>query len=194
MQLLIFIRSHTLLNDANQVAVWGISQGGATLLHATQGCLSSLTPGIATPSIHDAGLDSASSLLERFKESAVREIASTNRINSDGAVTEEGPIAWSSALLRALCFIRKLHTTAIANSQIPMKSRILCLSSSPDDPGQYLAVMNGIFAAQRASVIIDACVLGEYHSSFMQQATYLTGGTYLKPTKPGALVEYLLVR
>lgn len=41
---------------------------------------------------------------------------------------------------------------------------------------------------------MDACVLGEAHSSFLQQAAYLTGGVYVRPPKRGALVEYLLVR
>ena len=192
-QILIFIRSHTLLNDGNQVGVWGINQGGTTLLHASPGCLSTLNPGITSSSTYDTTLDTASSLLERLKQSATEDNTSTDTSSTDPQILTQAPIAWGSALLRALCFIRKLHTVSTANNVIPMKSRILCLSSTPDDPGQYLVIMNAIFAAQRSDVIIDACVLGAYHSPFMQQATYLTGGTYLKPTKPGALVEYLLV-
>ena len=187
MQLLLFIRSHSLLNDANQLAVFGVGSGGTTLLHATQGCLPSLHSETAqnTP-LEALGDDSASALLTRLKEAAQ---TSTTIDDDDGSSL---PIAWSSVLLRSLCFIHKLQTSTAANNQPPLQSRILCISSSPDDPGQYLATMNAIFAAQRSKVVIDACVLGNHHSSFMQQATHLTGGTYLKPTQPDALVQYLL--
>ena len=43
-------------------------------------------------------------------------------------------------------------------------------------------------------MLIDACQLGPGHSSFLQQAAYLSGGTYLKPARPQALVQYLNVR
>lgn len=41
--------------------------------------------------------------------------------------------------------------------------------------------------------MIDACQLGRGHSAFLQQAAHLTGGIYLKPGKPQALVQYLNV-
>lgn len=46
---------------------------------------------------------------------------------------------------------------------------------------------------QRSGILIDACRLGAGHSSFLQQAAYLTGGTYLRPAQPQALVQYLNV-
>ena len=48
-------------------------------------------------------------------------------------------------------------------------------------------------ALQRSGILIDACQLGPGQSSFLQQAAYLTGGTYLKPARPQALVQYLNV-
>lgn len=47
---------------------------------------------------------------------------------------------------------------------------------------------------QRSGVLIDSLHLGHGHSSHLQQAAYLTGGTYLKPARPAALVQYLNVR
>ncbi|EFN53393.1 hypothetical protein CHLNCDRAFT_13819, partial [Chlorella variabilis] len=70
-------------------------------------------------------------------------------------------------------------------------ARVLCLTAAPDVPSQYISVMNAIFSAQRSGVLIDACQLGRRHSTFLQQAAYLTGGVYLKPSKPVALVQYL---
>jgi transcription initiation factor TFIIH subunit 3 len=179
---MIFIRSHALLNDANQLAVIGVGRGATTLLHATAGCLPSLSSYSAdTPT--STAVDSAAGLLDRLRQAAAQ----------DTAPASSAPVAWSGALLRTLCFIRKLQTSAEASNVPALQSRILCLSASPDDPGQYLAVMNSIFAAQRAHVTIDACVLGDTNSPFMQQASFLTGGTYLRPSKPGALAQYLLV-
>ena len=63
----------------------------------------------------------------------------------------------------------------------------------PDVPSQYIPPMNAIFAAQRSSVLIDACYLGPAQSAFLQQAAHLTGGVYLKPARPAGLLQYLLM-
>ena len=52
-------------------------------------------------------------------------------------------------------------------------------SGSPDNYCNYMAMMNGIFAAQKGKIGIDACVIGE-ESVFLQQACDITGGTYVK--------------
>lgn len=50
----------------------------------------------------------------------------------------------------------------------------MVLSGSPDVPETYNSVMNAIFSAQKAGVLVDCAVLGE-SSTFLQQAAYLTG-------------------
>jgi hypothetical protein len=204
------VRSHTLLNEGNQLAVFGVGRGGTTLLHATQGCL----PSLSTTPLPLAETDTAAALLQRLQQTEAheKELAATED-NSNSNSDEDAPVAWSGALLRTLCLIHKMQsiatnnalsttnpsgttsvigTTTAAVSSPGSNARILCISSSPDDPCQYLATMNAIFAAQRANILIDACILGEKDSSFMQQASYLTKGAYIKPTKPGAMVEYML--
>ncbi|KAL5992892.1 hypothetical protein ACLOJK_013811 [Asimina triloba] len=67
--------------------------------------------------------------------------------------------------------------------------------------GRYVAVMNSIFSAQRSMVPIDSCVVGVQHSAFLQQviildflpleASYITGGVYLKPQHLDGLFQYL---
>lgn len=209
LQLLIFVRSHSLLNDGNQLAVFGVGRGGTTLLHATQGCL----PSLSTTPLPTAETDTADAVLQRLQQTEAHEKHQRAAENNNSNEKEEAPIAWSGALLRTLCLIHKMQATATNNALSTTNTsglttitdttagtiyspgsnaRILCVSSSPDDPGQYLATMNAIFAAQRAHILIDACVLAEKDSSFMQQASYLTKGAYVKPTKPGALVQYLL--
>jgi len=46
---------------------------------------------------------------------------------------------------------------------------------------------------QRDAIVIDACHLGESHSSLMQQGCLLTQGFYMKPNLLEGLMEYLMV-
>uniref|UniRef100_A0A0E0CET5 General transcription and DNA repair factor IIH subunit TFB4 n=1 Tax=Oryza meridionalis TaxID=40149 RepID=A0A0E0CET5_9ORYZ len=55
----------------------------------------------------------------------------------------------------------------------------------------YVAVMNSIFSAQRSMVPIDSCIVGTQDSAFLQQASYITGGVYLKPQELNGLFQYL---
>ena len=47
---------------------------------------------------------------------------------------------------------------------------------------------------QHLNVMVDACVLGEADSPFLQQAADMTKGAYLRPGCSPALLQYLLVR
>ncbi|CAD7702912.1 unnamed protein product [Ostreobium quekettii] len=96
--------------------------------------------------------------------------------------------ALSGALSRALCFLHKASKTRLSRNSRP---RILCFMVSPDQPAEYVSVMNAIFSAQRSNVSIDACYMGKESSSFLQQAAHLTGGTYMKPELQSALLQYL---
>jgi transcription initiation factor TFIIH subunit 3 len=178
-QLLIFVRTVALLNDGNQIVALAVQSDSTVLLHATP----SYIPTLASASAEDDTRDAARAILRRIQ-------SLKNRIN---AVPGETPraAAWSGGLLRALCIANKLRTTAVEGQPAPA-ARLLCLSATPDDPGQYLATMNAIFAAQRAKVLIDGCILGDQHSGFLQQAAYLTGGAYMRPNHPSAFGEYLL--
>lgn len=76
--------------------------------------------------------------------------------------------------------------------QSDLRPRILVIQKSPDVSEHYISIMNGIFSAQKKSVAVDACILASEHSSFMQQAAYLTGGIYYKPQDHSGLLQYLL--
>lgn len=103
------------------------------------------------------------------------------------SVNGVGSSLLSGSLSMALCYIQRLFRSGPLHPQ----PRILCLHGSPDGPGQYVAVMNAIFSAQRSMVPIDSCVLGVQHSAFLQQASYITGGVYLKPQHLDGLFQYL---
>eukprot|EP00252_Welwitschia_mirabilis_P025541 TRINITY_DN8015_c0_g1_i2.p1 TRINITY_DN8015_c0_g1~~TRINITY_DN8015_c0_g1_i2.p1 ORF type:complete len:142 (-),score=15.43 TRINITY_DN8015_c0_g1_i2:546-971(-) len=70
---------------------------------------------------------------------------------------------------------------------------ILCLQGSSDGPQQYVAVMNSIFSAQSVMVPIDACIVGSQHSAYLQQASHITGGVYLKPQHIEGLFQFLIM-
>ncbi|XP_020578485.1 RNA polymerase II transcription factor B subunit 4 isoform X2 [Phalaenopsis equestris] len=88
----------------------------------------------------------------------------------------------SGSLSLALCYIQKVFRSGAIHPQP---------RASPDGPEQYVAVMNAIFSAQRSMVPIDSCVVGVQHSAFLQQASYITGGIYLKPPQLDGLFQYL---
>ncbi|KAI0198788.1 TFIIH subunit Tfb4/p34 [Astrocystis sublimbata] len=66
-------------------------------------------------------------------------------------------------------------------SQPNMHARILVLSVSPSSPSQYITTMNAVFAASHARIPIDTLAL--YSApTFLQQAAFITGGTFLSAT------------
>ncbi|KAL6541963.1 RNA polymerase II transcription factor B subunit 4 [Orobanche gracilis] len=93
----------------------------------------------------------------------------------------------SGSLSMALCYIQRVFRSGPLHPQ----PRILCLHGSLDGPGQYVSIMNSIFSAQRSMVPIDSCVMGTQHSAFLQQASYITDGVYLKPQLLDGLFQYL---
>ncbi|KAF3336115.1 general transcription factor IIH subunit 3 isoform X3 [Carex littledalei] len=93
----------------------------------------------------------------------------------------------SGSLSLALCYIQRIFRSGARHPQ----PRILCIQGSPDGPEQYVAVMNSIFSAQRSMVPIDSCIVGTQHSAFLQQASYITGGVYMKPQQLDGLFQYL---
>lgn len=98
----------------------------------------------------------------------------------------------SQALSKSLCYIQR----ALRESP-SLSARMLVLQASADAHGDYNAFMNCTFSAQRSSVPIDAAVFSSpssvhKDSSFLQQASYITGGVYVRPDRPEALLQYFL--
>uniref|UniRef100_A0A673CJN5 General transcription factor IIH subunit 3 n=1 Tax=Sphaeramia orbicularis TaxID=375764 RepID=A0A673CJN5_9TELE len=89
--------------------------------------------------------------------------------------------------------IREVMSKSKGNSTDTMLAGSLAkaLCSADDCALQYMNFMNVIFAAQKQSVLIDACVL-DSDSGLLQQACDITGGLYLKIPQKVALAQYLL--
>ncbi|KAM9547479.1 general transcription factor IIH subunit 3 isoform 1-T2 [Salvelinus alpinus] len=95
----------------------------------------------------------------------------------------------AGSLAKALCYIHRVAKELEAGQEI--KSRILVVKAAEDCALQYMNFMNVIFAAQKQSILIDACVL-DSDSGLLQQACDITGGLYLKIPQKIALAQYLL--
>ncbi|EXB44374.1 General transcription factor IIH subunit 3 [Morus notabilis] len=91
----------------------------------------------------------------------------------------------------ALCsnLLQKLEEFVVRDEQLCKEGSENGLASSL--LSGYVAIMNAIFSAQRSMVPIDSCYLGSNNSAFLQQASYITGGVYLKPQQPDGLFQYL---
>ncbi|NXI51952.1 TF2H3 factor, partial [Chloroceryle aenea] len=96
----------------------------------------------------------------------------------------------AGSLAKALCCILCI-TESLNFSNQEMKSRILVIKAAEDSALQYMNFMNVIFAAQKQSILIDACVL-DSDSGLLQQACDITGGIYLKVPHMPSLLQYLL--
>lgn len=183
LQIGIFIRAYTLLNDRNQLAVFSVQNASTALIYASPSCF----PDLPSPS---SSHDPAEAFVEAYKLS--RTTPSSLKGNNHAInMLPSSTAAWSSGLLRALCFINKMthqrHSSSLVStapthsSSTPhgighrttendivlqsatrsstASSRLLCISSGQDDSTQYLSTMNAIFASQRRGITIDACII-----------------------------------
>ncbi|KAK7976986.1 Transcription factor Tfb4 [Apiospora saccharicola] len=86
---------------------------------------------------------------------------------------------------------------AVAGSQQApaLHARILVLSVSDSEPAQYIATMNAVFAASHARIPIDTLSLSPHASpTFLQQAAFITGGSYVAASlNPRGLLTYLML-
>ncbi|ROW10669.1 hypothetical protein VPNG_05090 [Cytospora leucostoma] len=72
-----------------------------------------------------------------------------------------------------------------------LHARIVVISVSESSPAQYIPTMNAVFAASHAGIPIDILSL-QGSATFLQQASYITRGTFLEATSPQGLLTYLL--
>ncbi|KAF1466189.1 General transcription factor IIH subunit 3, partial [Megadyptes antipodes antipodes] len=92
----------------------------------------------------------------------------------------------AGSLAKALCCI-----LLITDSSKPLCIFKTVIKAAEDSALQYMNFMNVIFAAQKQSILIDACVL-DSDSGLLQQACDITGGIYLKVPHMPSLLQYLL--
>jgi transcription initiation factor TFIIH subunit 3 len=174
---LVFVNAFLLLSPANRLIVYALHADGVRLLYESPE-LRGAEAGAKGPA---AGAAPTAALL-----SALSALPSPDSIPPD-SLCRTAPL--SAGLSRALLHIQRCARGPGSGALSP---RILCLSGGADTPGQYVPVMNTIFSAQSCGVPVDACLLGGCESAYLQQATCLTGGVYLRPPRSAALLQYLL--
>lgn len=72
-----------------------------------------------------------------------------------------------------------------------LHARILVLSASDSAPAQYIPTMNAVFAAAHAGIAIDTLAL-RGSATFLEQASFITRGTFVRATEPRGLLQYLM--
>ncbi|AEO71504.1 uncharacterized protein THITE_2123949 [Thermothielavioides terrestris NRRL 8126] len=72
-----------------------------------------------------------------------------------------------------------------------MHARILILSVSDSSPAQYIPTMNAVFAAAHARIAIDTLSL-RGSATFLEQASFITRGTFIRAAEPRGLLQYLM--
>ncbi|KAI1506664.1 TFIIH subunit Tfb4/p34 [Biscogniauxia marginata] len=83
-------------------------------------------------------------------------------------------------------------SSSAATAAPTLHARILVLSVSDSEPAQYIPTMNAVFAASHARIPLDTVSL--YGTpTFLQQAAFITGGTYLPAAaNPRGLLSFLM--
>ncbi|KAJ0411025.1 hypothetical protein ATCC90586_003627 [Pythium insidiosum] len=166
---LVFVNSYLLLHRSNRIVIIAAHAGRSLMLYPDPD--QSDTSGLAEQSMV-------------VTAKVTQKLQALSQTPVDPSTPQ--PTAIAASISRALCFINR----AIAD-QSELRPRILVLQKSPDVSAHYISVMNGIFSAQKKGVAVDACILAREHSSFLQQAAYLTGGIYYKPNDANSLLQYL---
>ncbi|KAI3909378.1 hypothetical protein MKW98_007902 [Papaver atlanticum] len=173
-----FLNSVLLLNQLNQVVVIATGYNSCDYIFD-----SSTSESLNVSSGNGKMPALCSKMLQKLEEFVIRDEQLSKENSPSGIVSS----LLSGSLSLALCYIQKVSRSG----RLHPNPRILCLQGSPDGPEQYVAVMNAIFSAQRSMVPIDSCIVGVQHSAFLQQASYITGGVYLKPPQLDGLFQYL---
>ncbi|KAJ4142628.1 RNA polymerase II transcription factor B subunit 4 [Fusarium falciforme] len=204
--ILVFVNAHLAFSNANQVALIAAHVDRAQWLYPTPPKPTRDASGDV--SMKDAAPAQTSSA-NKFPQFAQIEAAVLDSVRKLMDQTTEADLAatttqLSGALTLALCHINKaaqalcsptanLEDSHKATTTAPptVRGRILVISVSDSEPSQYIPTMNAVFAAAHAQVAIDTLSLtGD--PTFLQQACFNTGGTYLAATHPQGLLTYLM--
>ncbi|KAK3387194.1 transcription factor Tfb4-domain-containing protein [Podospora didyma] len=81
--------------------------------------------------------------------------------------------------------------TAAGGGLAGLHARILVVSVSDSSPAQYIPTMNAVFAAAHARIAIDTLAL-RGSATFLQQASFITRGSYIQAKNPQGLIQYLM--
>lgn len=197
---LVICNAHMALRFENHVAVYAAGLGKSELLFSSVDAQAAqskrsvgavqLPPEPLESEFHES--DSNTYQTFRIVNDAIAKGLRDSRIYEEQLQEgmQDKPIAFSSALSKALCHINRIEKDDVTP---PLKARILVLSVSGETSTQYIPIMNCIFAAQKAAIPIDVCQVYGSDTVFLQQAAHLTKASYYRLERRSGLLQYLLM-
>lgn len=205
--LLIFVNGHLAFSNANQVALIASHTDRATWLYPSRpvprvdgggGVDMHGSAGAPAP-VGSANKYPLFAQVEAAVTASLREISAATTAADLGSTTTK----LSGALTMALSYINRASQSLTAtpnptttdttqpSSLRGIRARILVLSVSDSQPTQYIPTMNAVFAASHLSIPIDTLSLSG-NSTFLQQAAFITDGTFLRASEPRGILQYLM--
>ncbi|RKP02961.1 hypothetical protein CXG81DRAFT_24367 [Caulochytrium protostelioides] len=97
--------------------------------------------------------------------------------------------AMASALSKALAYTNKVK---VARPDMEIATRSLIISLTPDNPAEYVPLMNCIFAAQKMGHMLEVCKLHRGDTAFLEQAAHITGSNFIQVDDVSRLAQTLL--
>lgn len=209
---LVFVNAHLAFNSANQVAIIAAHVNKSSWLYPSVNTNSNGTANAGSEDVQmtDAGSGtppkSSANKYPQFAQIESTVLSSIRKlmVETTPADLESTTTQLSGALTLALCHLNKASQALRASSSSladgpksdntvapPMKGRILVVSVSDSEPSQYISTMNAVFAAAYAQIAIDTLSISG-DSTFLQQASFNTGGTFLHAANPRGLLTYLM--
>ncbi|KAF9877814.1 transcription factor tfiih subunit [Colletotrichum karsti] len=208
--ILVFVNAHLAFSNANQVAIIASHSNRAVWLYPTKpepsGASNGTSEDVDMTDAYAPTPNKASA--NKFPQFAQIETAVLAAVRALVNATTEADLACtttqlSGALTLALSHINKTsmalnetkkapegtRTTSSALSRL--RARIFILSVSDSEPVQYISTMNAVFAAAHSQIPIDTLALSG-DATFLQQASYITDGTFMQATSPRGLLSYLM--
>ncbi|KAH8203749.1 hypothetical protein TruAng_002042 [Truncatella angustata] len=215
--ILVFVNAHLAFGNDNQVAILAAhshravwlypqppkygDQDGDVVMSGTNGGQNGMTTATASANKYPQFASIETSILASLKslvsETTTSDLPSTTLV--------------AGALTTALSYIHKTSlayaapkqssdpanpstVTSAALQNPTLHARILVVSVSDSEPAQYIATMNAVFAASHARIPIDTLSVSPHASpTFLQQAAFITSGSYLScASNPSGLLTYLM--
>ena len=205
---LVFVNSHLAFSNSNQVAIVAAHSNRAVWLYPP--------PPKPVPDddvlMHDAPPPKPPTLsankyppFAQVEASLLDSLRALIQDTTPSHITSTSTTQISGALTLALAHINKT-ALALGDASQPTNSnsnpdpstpsgglhaRVLVLSVSDSSPGQYIPTMNAVFAAAHARIAVDTLVL-RGSATFLEQASFITRGTFIRAAEPRGLLQYLM--
>ncbi|GKT86932.1 LOW QUALITY PROTEIN: RNA polymerase II transcription factor B subunit 4 [Colletotrichum tofieldiae] len=211
--ILVFVNAHLAFSNANQVAIIASHSNRAVWLYPSKPEAATVNGAANSEDVAMTDADSFAptpnqSSANKFPQFAQIEAAVMSAMRKLVDATTEADLACtttqlSGALTLALAHINKTSLSLNETNKAPdiarptssalsrLRARIFILSVSDSEPVQYISTMNAVFAAAHSQIPIDTLALAG-DATFLQQASYITDGTFMQAASPRGLLSYLM--